>query len=174
MAPPALADSNFDRAVVLILSHDDDGALGVVVNKPSEVPVDDVLPGWSTLVSAPDVVFQGGPVSLDSALGLVAIDDGDEPLGVRRVRDSLGVVDLDTPTEIVQPAISAMRVFAGYAGWAPGQLEAEIEDDAWYVLDSEPADAFRPDAGDLWAAVLRRQTGPLALVASYPRDPKLN
>lgn len=174
VAAPALRESTFERAVVLMLSHDDDGALGVVVNNPTDVPVADVLPGWSPVVSEPDVVFQGGPVSLDSALGLVSIDGRDEPLGIRRVRGRLGVVDLDTPTEIVLPAVTAMRVFAGYAGWAPEQLEAEIDEGSWYVVDAEPFDAFRLHTTDLWQAVLRRQSGPLALMASFPDDPSLN
>nr|WP_298331712.1 YqgE/AlgH family protein [Haloactinopolyspora sp.] len=174
VAAPALRGSTFDRAVVLMLSHDGDGALGVMVNKPTEVYVDDVLPGWATVVSEPGVVFQGGPVSLDSALGLVAVRGADEPLGIRRVRGEVGVVDLDTPAEIIEPAITAMRIFAGYAGWAPDQLEGEIDEGSWYVVDAEPGDAFRVDAEGLWSAVLRRQSGPLALLATFPADPSLN
>jgi putative transcriptional regulator len=157
-----------------MLSHDGDGALGVMVNRPTDVPVGDVLPTWISVVSEPGVVFQGGPVSLDSALGLVEVHGNDEPLGVRRVRGKLGVVDLDTPAEVVQPAVSAMRVFAGYTGWAPDQLEGEIEEGSWYVVNAEPADAFRTDADELWQVVLRRQDGPLALMATFPADPSLN
>lgn len=174
VAAPSLRDTPFERAVILMLSHDDDGALGVVVNKPTELPVGDVLPSWSGVVADPVVVFQGGPVSLDSALGLVAIGDGEEPLGIRRVRGRLGVVDLDTPAEIIAPAVTAMRVFAGYAGWSPDQLEGEIDEGSWYVVDAEPADAFRIDAEHLWPTVLRRQGGSLALISAYPVDPSLN
>lgn len=174
VAAPALSGSTFERAVILMLSHDDDGALGVMVNKPTEVRVLDVLPNWTSIVTAPDVVFQGGPVSLDSALGLVAIGSVDEPLGIRRVRDRLGVVDLDTPTEIVEAAVTAMRVFAGYAGWSPNQLEAEIDEGSWFVVDAEPTDAFRDDSVDLWREVLRRQPGALSLLASFPADPSMN
>jgi putative transcriptional regulator len=174
VAAPALRGSTFDRAVILMLSHDGDGALGVMVNKPTEVMVGDVLPRWMTVVSEPGVVFQGGPVSLDSALGLVAVDGNDEPLGIRRVRGRLGVVDLDTPAEIIEPAVTAMRVFAGYAGWAPDQLEGEIDEGSWFVVDSEPGDAFRTDAQDLWPVVLRRQGGRLALMATFPADPSMN
>ncbi|WP_026876398.1 YqgE/AlgH family protein [Jiangella gansuensis] len=174
VAAPALRGSTFDRAVVLMLSHDGDGALGVMVNRPTDVLVGDVLPAWMSVVSEPGVVFQGGPVSLDSALGLVAVDGADEPLGVRRVRGRLGVVDLDTPAEIIEPAVSAMRVFAGYAGWAPDQVEGEIEEGSWFVVDAEPGDAFRTDAEDMWALVLRRQGGQLALMATFPADPSLN
>lgn len=174
VATPLLRDPNFDRAVVLVLSHDDDGALGVVVNRPTTVPVTDILPGWQPVVTAPDVVFQGGPVSLDSALGLVAMVDGAEPLGVRRVSGRVGVVDLDTPPEVVQPGVVAMRVFAGYAGWSPEQLENEIAEGSWYVVEAEIGDAFSDEADELWRSVLRRQEGPLALMATFPADPSLN
>jgi putative transcriptional regulator len=174
VATPLLRDPNFDRAVVLVLSHDADGALGVVVNRPTAVPVTDILPGWQPVVTSPGVVFHGGPVSLDSALGLVAVADGAEPLGVRRVSGRVGVVDLDTPPEIVQPGVVAMRVFAGYAGWSPEQLESEIAEGSWYVVEAETGDAFSDDADELWRAVLRRQDGPLALMATFPADPSLN
>lgn len=174
VAAPDLSGSTFERAVILMLSHDDDGALGVMVNKPTEVPVRDVLPSWTSVVSDPDVVFQGGPVSLDSALGLVAIPSEEEPLGIRRVRDGVGVLDLDAPTELIQPAVAAMRVFAGYAGWSPNQVEGEIEEGSWYVVDYEANDAFRAESTDLWREVLRRQPAPLSLLATFPADPTLN
>lgn len=174
VAAPDLSGSTFERAVILILSHDDDGALGVMVNKPTEVPVRDVLPNWTSVVSDPDVVFQGGPVSLDSALGLVAIQSSDEPLGIRRVREGVGVLDLDTPAEIIEPAVAGMRVFAGYAGWSPNQVEGEIDEGSWFVVDYEADDAFRSESTDLWSEVLRRQPAPLSLLATFPADPTLN
>ncbi len=181
VAAPTLRGSTFERSVVLMLSHDEDGALGVMVNKPTDVLVRDVLPGWLPVVSEPGVVFHGGPVSLDSALGLVTVDDGDgdgddgdDPLGVRRVTGRLGVVDLDTPAEIIEPVVTSMRVFAGYAGWGADQLDAEIDEGSWYVVDAEPPDAFRADVDDMWQAVLRRQSGKLALLATFPADPSLN
>jgi putative transcriptional regulator len=174
VAAPALADPNFDRAVVLMLSHDGDGGLGVVVNRPTEVPITSILPAWQPVVSEPDVVFRGGPVSLDSALGLVILANEDEPLGVRRVSGQLGVVDLDAPPEVVSPAVTGMRVFAGYAGWSPDQLETEIDEGAWYVVDAEATDAFSSTAADLWRIVLRRQVGPLSWLATFPADPSMN
>lgn len=174
VAAPSLGDPHFERAVVLVLSHDDDGALGVVVNRPTAVPVTSILPAWKGVVSAPGVVFQGGPVSLDSALGLVVLGDGGEPLGVRRVSGRLAVVDLDAPPELVSPGVVGMRVFAGYAGWSPDQVEAEIDEGAWYVVDAEVSDALTGQAGGLWREVLRRQAGPLALMATFPLDPSLN
>jgi putative transcriptional regulator len=174
VATPALADPNFERAVILILDHDNDGALGVVVNRPTEVSVTDILPMWDPVVTGPDVVFQGGPVSLDSALGLVAVPPGDEPIGVRRLHNGFGLVDLDTPPEVVQGGVLQMRIFAGYAGWSPDQLEAEIASGAWYVVDAETTDPFTADPTALWRRVLRRQAGPLAMVATFPSDPSLN
>lgn len=174
VAAPALADPNFDRTVVLLLSHDEDGALGVVVNRPTEVPITSILPAWQPVVSQPDVVFRGGPVSLDSALGLVVLANEDEPLGVRRVSGKLGVVDLDAPPEVVSPAVAGMRVFAGYAGWSTDQLESEIDEGAWYVVDAEIMDAFSSAAEDLWRTVLRRQAGPLSWLSTFPADPSMN
>ncbi|MFB9378674.1 YqgE/AlgH family protein [Kineococcus gynurae] len=179
-ATPSLRDPNFARSVVLVLNHDDDGALGVVVNRPLDVDVDVVLPAWQPLATAPGKLFQGGPVALDSALGLVAVPgDRPDPVGVRRVfgsagLGSVGLVDLDTPPETVGPELAGLRIFAGYAGWSAAQLEEEIADGAWFVLPAEARDAFTDDPEDLWAAVLRRQGGDLALVASFPADPTLN
>ena len=174
VAAPALRDHNFDRSVVLVLSHDDDGALGVIVNRPTELRVTDILPDWQPVVSAPSVIFKGGPVERESALGLVAIAAADEPLGVKRVSGQLGVVDLDTPPEVVSPGVEGMRVFAGYAGWSPEQLESEIDEGAWYVVESHTGDVFSGRAEQLWQHVLRRQGGSLAWMATYPPDPSLN
>lgn len=174
VATPALTDPNFDRAVVLVLDHDEEGAHGVVLNRPTPVDVHDVLDGWSKAVAEPAVVFQGGPVSMDSALAIASVPGGGEPVGWRRVFGALGLVDLDTPPELVAAEFGAMRVFAGYSGWGPGQLEGELTDGAWYVVDSEPGDPFGPEPERLWRAVLRRQRGELAMVATYPEDPTLN
>lgn len=182
VATPALADPNFNRTVVLLLDHDDEGSLGVVLNRPTPVGVGDVLQDWADLAGDPGVVFQGGPVSLDSALGL-AVVPGDEaagarpgegPLGWRRVHGAIGLVDLDAPPELLAAELGTLRIFAGYAGWGPGQLEEELDDGAWYVVESEPGDVSSPAPEGLWRAVLRRQRGELAMVATYPDDPSLN
>ncbi|MGW0535726.1 YqgE/AlgH family protein [Streptomyces sp. NPDC003032] len=187
VATPALADPNFDRAVVLLLDHDEEGSLGVVLNRPTPVDVADILEGWGALTGAPGVVFQGGPVSLDSALG-VAVIPGEEgaslgtrprpgradPVGFRRVHGAIGLVDLEAPPELLSPALGSLRIFAGYSGWGPGQLETELADGAWYVVESEPGDVSSPDPERLWRAVLRRQRSELAMVATYPDDPSLN
>ncbi|GLY19315.1 YqgE/AlgH family protein [Kineosporia rhizophila] len=175
VASPTLEDENFRRTVILMLDHGDDGALGLVVNRPMEVDVSSVLPAWQPYTTAPGRLFQGGPVQLDSALGLVAMPgQGAEPVGVRLLIGSIGLVDLDAPPEVIVPGLAGLRIFAGYAGWAAGQLEGEIADGAWFVVDSEPRDAFTDRPERLWGEVLRRQRGELALVSTYPDDPTMN
>ena len=182
VATPELGEGPFERSVVLLLDHDENGALGVVINRPTEVDVSEVLPSWQPLASAPGVLFQGGPVALDSALGLALVpsdaDDDEEPLGWRRVVGRLGLVDLDTPPELLAAELTDLRIFAGYAGWAGGQLEDELDEGAWYVVpapaDGAFADAFTTDPDRLWREVLRRQGGDLAMVSTYLADPSLN
>ncbi|MFL6056669.1 MAG: YqgE/AlgH family protein [Actinoallomurus sp.] len=180
VATPQLADPNFRRSVVLIVEHEPEGGtLGVVLNRPTQVPVDQILSPWSELVTGPSVVFQGGPVALDSALALAQVPGTDEPLGWRALDGSpavarVGLVDLDVPPEILAPEVARLRVFAGYAGWGTGQLQSEIDEGAWYVLTAESGDVFAEDPDVLWPAVLRRQGGELAFVATYPEDPSLN
>lgn len=175
VASPALVDANFRRAVVLVLDHGDDGALGLLVNRPMDVEVSSVLPAWQPHTTAPGRLFQGGPVQLDSALGLVAVPGtGAQPIGVRLLIGSVGLVDLDAPPEVVAPGLAGLRIFAGYAGWSAGQLEAEIGQGAWYVVDSEPRDAFSDRPERLWPDVLRRQRGRLAMISTFPDDPNMN
>jgi putative transcriptional regulator len=168
-----LSDPNFERTVVLMLEHSAEGALGVVLNRPSGLAVSDILASWAQIVAPPSLVFHGGPVSTDSALGLVRTN-ANSALGIRRLSHGLGLIDLDTPAELVGGAVESMRVFAGYAGWEAGQLDAEIAEGAWFVVDSLPDDAFTGAPEGLWHRVLRRQPPPLSLVASFPRDPALN
>ena len=225
VATPVLADPNFDRAVVLLLDHDEEGSLGVVLNRPTPVDVSDILEPWAALAGEPGVVFQGGPVSLDAALGVAVVPTGgggtgraraatpqtadagtdadaeadrdtdtdkdtdtdtdadrraggeggaDGPLGWRRVHGAIGLVDLEAPPELLAAELGSLRIFAGYAGWGPGQLEDELSEGAWYVVESEPGDVSSPAPEGLWRSVLRRQRSELALVATYPDDPSLN
>jgi putative transcriptional regulator len=179
-ATPLLGDPNFRRTVILIVEDDpEEGTLGVVLNRPTEVLLSQVLEAWTELVTGPPVVFRGGPVSQNSALALALATGADEPLGWRSLDGSpvmarVGLVDLEAPPELLADGITSFRVFAGYAGWGAGQLQAEIDEGAWYVLAGEPADAFMVDPERLWPSVLRRQGGELALVATYPDDPVLN
>ncbi|MEV4682086.1 YqgE/AlgH family protein [Streptomyces kurssanovii] len=174
VAAPALADPNFDRAVVLLLDHDDEGSLGVILNRPTPVVVEDILESWAALAGEPGVVFQGGPVALDSALGVAVIPGDEGPLGWRRVYGAIGLVDLEAPPELLGGALGSLRIFAGYAGWGPGQLEDELQDGAWYVVESEPGDVSSPAPESLWRSVLRRQRNELAMFATYPDDPSMN
>ena len=175
LATPALLDPNFHRAVILVLDHGEHGAMGIILNRPLEVRVDAVLPAWQPYVTDPAVLFQGGPVGLDSALGLVALPgDRPEPAGVRRIDGSLALVDLDTEPESVVRQLSGIRVFAGYAGWGSEQLEREIREGSWYVVPAEPRDPFTAEPSLLWRQVLRRQPGELSYVANFPEDPSLN
>ncbi|MFW6774192.1 YqgE/AlgH family protein [Nocardioides sp. CPCC 205120] len=177
VASPELLDPNFAEAVVLLLDSDEDGALGVVLNHPSPVLVADVLDQWRDVVSDPDVVFRGGPVSPDGALGLARpADPAAPPVGYREVIGGMGmgVVDLDTPVELLEGGLAALRIFVGYAGWGPGQLDAEVAEGSWYVVPGVPADAFADDPDDLRRDVLRRQPGELAWAVNRPVDPTLN
>ena len=187
VAAPGMTDPTFEKAVVLLLDHDADGALGVVLNRPTAVGVAEVLPGWNVVVSAPDVVFDGGPMAADSALGVAQVAGTEEPVGFRTMfggadEDSFGpmigrrtgLVDLDTPIELLTGALVSLRVFAGYAGWVGGQLEHEIVAGGWFVLEARPEDISALAPANLWRTVLRRQPGELALMSTYPRNPELN
>jgi putative transcriptional regulator len=176
VATPSLVDPNFDHTVVLLLDFDDSGALGVVLNRPTPVPVGEILEGWTEVVNQPDVLFQGGPVGTDSALAVASLPPGEsqEPVGFRRLFEDTGIVDLDAPTELIAPAVSGMRIFAGYAGWTSEQLEAEVEEGSWYVVSGVPSDIFSAQPEHLWMRVLRRQPGELAWVSTRPPDPTLN
>jgi putative transcriptional regulator len=175
LATPLLVDPNFMRTTVFIAEHSSDGAVGVVLNRPSDTDVAGVLPAWGSAVTSPAVVFVGGPVQQEGALALARI--GGLPLpdsGFQPVVDGFGVVDLETDSELLTPHLAGMRVYAGYAGWGPGPLDAEVAEGAWYVVDGAPDDVFcsRPEV--LWRDVLRRQGGDLALVSTFPPDPTLN
>ena len=175
VATPVLVDPNFADTVVLMLDVGEDGALGVVLNRPTPVLVAEVLAEWRDVVAAPEVLFRGGPVNTEGALAVGRLADTDEvPVGFREVFGDLGVVDLDTPLELLEGSLAGLRIFAGYAGWGTGQVEQEIAQGDWYVVPSEVADVFRVDPTDLWRDVLRRQPGELAWHSTRPLDPELN
>ena len=164
IAMPDLTDPNFSRTVLLVLEHDAGGAVGVVLNRPSELSPFDDLPAWADLVALPAVVFLGGPVEPDAAVGLAAADDDSGVNGVR-------VVDLSSePGELA----AAVRIFAGYAGWGPQQLEAELIQGGWIVAGAEPGDVFTDEPRELWRRVVRRQPGRVSMYANFPDDPKFN
>jgi putative transcriptional regulator len=164
LAGPGLVEPNFFRTVILILEHGDDGALGVILNRPTDLPVREALPPWAGVVSDPPVVFVGGPVSPGTAIALGRSIDAEPVVG------AFGMLDLEEPTA----ACHDVRLFSGYAGWGPGQLEDELAEDAWLVLDAHPDDILTDDADELWSAVLARQPGRLALLSRYPDEPAFN
>jgi putative transcriptional regulator len=176
VATPTLKDPNFDRTVVLLVAHEPGGALGVVLNRATEVPVADVLGNWSELAGDPAVLFEGGPVQPESAICLARTrpEVKRRVNGFHQVAGALGTIDLSADPERMRDSVAGIRVFAGYSGWSPGQLEDEISSGSWFVFDALPGDPFvnRPD--DLWAMVLRRQGDILAAVAHFPPDPSLN
>jgi putative transcriptional regulator len=175
VATPALLDPNFADAVVLLLDVDDQGALGVVLNRPSAIPVADVLEDWGDVVAEPEVLFRGGPVSTEGALAVATLRaEDDVPVGFRAVEGRLGLLDLDTPTELLEGTLEAVRIFAGYAGWGAEQLVGEIEEGSWYVVPAQLPDVFRDDPSELWRDVLRRQPGEMAWHSTRPFDPELN
>lgn len=176
VATPATGEF-FARSVVLILHHDEDGATGVTLNKPMSASVSAVLPDWQPHVTPPGVLFQGGPVQLDSAMGLVSVPGGEAvqagTLGISMLFGGLALVDLDVPPPVVVPELAGLRIFIGYAGWGAGQLEGELIQGAWYVVEREPRDPFHESA-DLWREVLMRQRNSLSLVANYTAHPDQN
>ena len=175
LATAELADPNFAHTVVLLLDVNDEGVLGVVLNRPSPVLVAEVLESWGALCTEPEVLFRGGPVSPDGAIAIALLRDADDvPVGFRSVVGRLGMVDLDTPVELLDGGLGGVRVYAGYAGWGAEQLQEEIAEGSWYVVAGEAADAFRADTTGLWRDVLRRQPGHLAWHATRPLDPDLN
>jgi putative transcriptional regulator len=175
VAAPALKDPNFDRTVVLLVAHEPGGALGVVLNRATEVPVSEVLGGWGALAPDPAVLFEGGPVQPESAICIARMRTGaGKTTGFHPVSGAIGTVDLSRDPESMREKISGIRVFAGYSGWSPGQLEEEIDTGSWFVVDALPGDAFVPRPDDLWPMVLRRQGGIMAAVAHFPPDPTLN
>lgn len=175
LATPGLLDPNFVDTVVLLLDVNDDGALGVVLNRPTALPVSEVLGEWGDVVEEPEVLFQGGPVSTDGAIAVaLAVPGGEDAAGFRPCWGRVGLLDLDTPRELVAGTVDRLRIFAGYAGWGVGQLEAEVAEGSWYVVPGEVDDVFGEETRNLWRQVLRRQPGDLAFHATRPIDPELN
>ena len=178
VASPALLDPNFHRTVVFVCAQErgeeGGGTFGVVLNRPLEADVLDHLPQWRHRASSPAVIFEGGPVGRDGALGLGRIGDAPPAEGWTAVTDRVGLLDLGRSPEELGEALEQVRVFSGHAGWGVGQLEAEIAAQDWFVVDSEPGDPFTREPDRLWREVLRRQPGRLAMFADFPVDPAVN
>lgn len=175
VASVALSDGVFDQTVVLLLDHDETGTLGVVVNKYSHIDLEDVLPQWADEVNEPRRLFYGGPVSPNGAICLASLaDPHTEPPGWRRLFHDVGLLHLDTPVEIIRGAFRDLRIFAGYAGWEPGQLSSELVRGGWHVVGAQYLDIFGTGAEDLWRTVLHREGGRLAYFATWTASPDLN
>ena len=173
VAAPTLLDPNFDRTVVLVLEHGDDGAIGLVLNRPTATELAEPLPAWRWKAASPPVVFVGGPVSQTAAIALGRAGGGAVTDGFAPLFAGLGTVDVARDPDDVGD-IEEVRIFAGYAGWGAGQLEGEIDDGSWIVVDAEPGDALSEAPDDLWRRVLRRQGGTTAWLANCPPDPTMN
>jgi putative transcriptional regulator len=165
IAAPSLFDY-FRRSVVLVLEHSDEGAMGVVLNRESETRVVEAIPALASLAEPEELVRIGGPVSPQSVVALGDFEDVGE--AGTHVVGSLGTLDPEAENE----SLRRVRVYAGYAGWSPGQLDGELEEEAWLLLPARPGDPFAD--GDIWSEALRRKGGSYKLLATMPADPSMN
>ena len=173
IASPALIDPNFHRTVILIAEHTGEGAMGLVLNRPAETLVADVVPDLSDLADDGAPVYFGGPVAADSVIVLAEFDD--PALAGVLLDDDLGFVGSES-AELgdVADGVRRARVFAGHSGWGPGQLEGELEDESWIIEPPLREEIFSEDADGLWSAVLRRKGREYALLSTMPPDPSVN
>lgn len=172
IAGATLPDPNFARTVVLVCEHSDEGALGLVLNRPGELVVGESAPDLADLAGDDAVIDSGGPVQPDALLVLAEFEDPGNA-GIQVVHN-IGLVGDSTSIDELAYATGRARVFAGYAGWGPGQLDAELEREDWFVEPAGVEDIFNPDADALWARVLARKGAHYALVARMPVDPSVN
>jgi putative transcriptional regulator len=172
LASPALVDPNFRRSAVILGEHGELGALGVILNRPSEARVADAVPGLAGLVAEDDVVYVGGPVRPSTVLVLAEVDDPDAVDGY--VVGDVGFLRGDFDADVLAASVKRARVFAGYAGWSPEQLEAELAGSDWMVEEARAEDVFAPLDADLWRDAVRRKGGAFRLVSTMPADPMLN
>lgn len=173
VAAPPLTDPNFDRSVLFMLEHNEGGALGLMLNRSSnDLKIE--LDSWVDLLTPPQAFFSGGPVETHALIALGMIP-GKTPDGQTFVSvDCVAPIDLDSDPALLDPRPSLLRIFHGYAGWGPQQLDAELEGGAWLVLNALVSDVFTQTPEDLWESVLRRQKGEASWLADCPSDPTLN
>ena len=172
IAGPTLEDPNFWRTVVLVVEHSEDGALGLVLNRPSESTVGDAVPQLTSLADPEDEVLVGGPVSQSAVIVLADFEDPEAAALI--AFDTIGVLAGGDSTDGLGAGVRRARVFAGHSGWGPGQLDGELERGDWILEPARYSDAFTHDPTELWSAVLERKGGSYALVARMPLDPTLN
>lgn len=171
IAGPTLVDPNFRRTVVLVVDHSDEGALGLVLNRPTESTVGEAVPELEGLIEPEKQMFVGGPVQPSGVIVLAQFADPD-PAALLSF-DNVGLLLTDASLED-PPAVLEARAFAGHSGWGPGQLDGELELGGWILEPATAEDAFSPDPEQLWSDVLLRKGGSYALVARMPLDPSLN
>ena len=176
VATPPLEDANFDRTVIYVLEHHDDGAIGVVINRPSVEALDEPLDRWIELQSVPSSVFLGGPVEENA---LIALAKTPEPLDesgdyLSPVHGTIASADLTADPALVAAEVTGVRVFRGYAGWGPGQLEAEIAQKAWLVIPATQEIVFHPDPSEGWNAALSRKGVIYHIIAQTGFKPSMN
>ena len=171
IASPTLVDPNFARSVVLMTEHNDEGAMGIVLNRPSETPARDLLPALED-VAGEDPLFIGGPVQPQAVVLLAEFADPAAAAWI--VVADVGLAAADTDLDELAPAVRRGRFYAGYSGWGAGQLEAELELDSWIVEAPMPSELFPDDPGTLWHDVLERKGGQYTLISRMPLDPSMN
>jgi putative transcriptional regulator len=172
IAGPALVDPNFWRTVVLVVEHNDEGALGLVLNRPSETTVRDAVPQLEELVDDEDLLYIGGPVQPSSVIVLARLEDPSEAALLSF--DDIGVIGAGDGSDGPVAGVRQGRAFVGHSGWGPGQLDAELERGDWITEPARREDAFSEKPGELWSTVLTRMGGSYALVARMPPDPSVN
>jgi putative transcriptional regulator len=172
IAGATLPDPNFARTVVLICEHSEDGALGLVLNRPGELIVGESAPELAALTGGDAIIDQGGPVQPDALLVLAEFDEPSQA-GISII-GNVGLVGDGSEIDALPELTQRVRIFAGYAGWGPGQLDAELARDDWFVAPAGVDDIFNPDADELWSRVLSRKGAHFALVARMPIDPSVN
>jgi putative transcriptional regulator len=172
VASPTILDPNFRRTVVLMTEHGDEGAMGLILNRAAETTVGEAVPDLAWL-AGDDIVHVGGPVSPQSVVVLAEFEEPKQ--SALLVEDDLGFVPAEVEdTDALADGLGRRRVFAGHAGWGPGQLEAEMEEESWIVEPAVREDVFTDDPEDLWSRVLRRKGREYALLSTMPADPSLN
>lgn len=165
----------FQGTVILLLDSDENGDMGVVLNRYSPMALEMALPDWSLAVSAPELLFEGGPCEQDSAICLAELPVGmDEPIGWTRLFGDLGAVDMALPVDLVIGCYDKIRVFAGYAGWGKSQLQAEITRGDWIVTTATAADVFACQPERLWRETLRRIPGEASFFSAWTPTPTFN
>ncbi len=172
LAGPTLLDPNFWRTVVLVVEHNEEGALGLVLNRPSETSVGDAVPELAALVAADEQLFIGGPVQPSAVIVLAQFEDAADAALV--AFDDVGVLGTGPSPDELTAGVRAGRAFLGHAGWGPGQLDGELERGDWILEPARHEDAFSTDPRGLWSRVLTRKGGSYALVARMPADPSMN